>query len=472
MKRLAFLFAGGALWLFVAALPALADGGPHVKILNNGSAGLTSDNCAGCHRAHIAQGAFLLKEEEPAHCLSCHGTSGTGATTNVADGVQYALAAAGGDTLRGAELGALRGGGFVQARIGSGSAVGLSYATVSSGVTYYRRETKVPALATGQAITSAHLNVTTPGTSTAWGNGALNSGAGATGVTLECTNCHNPHGNGNYRILNPMPSDGTGPLVEATTSVAVTDAPLTAAIQAGTDARNYTIIQVKGTADYIDIDDTSAYNWQPNPAYDPASYLLTASQVAAAQAAGGYGATAGDYLHRKVPWNAGNQVAGTSSAPSANDAPNGLPSTFNAQINAWCATCHTRYTTSTTALTSTTSSPSNNSAIAYPRGSGPYNTDSGDTIFKYRHSTTSNKPCTTCHVAHGSNAQMTGFNSTHESYPAAGGSANDPTVAANADSRLLKADNRGTCQLCHDPTSTATSEGVVFPTGATVPSYP
>ncbi len=175
-----------------------------------------------------------------------------------------------------------------------------------------------------------------------------------------------------------------------------------------------------------------------------------------------YGAAAGDYLHRKVPWNGGYNGGGTA-VPTANDAPNGDPINFNAQINAWCATCHTRYTTSSNAA-------NNPSAVVYPSGFGPYNTDSGDAIFTYRHPTTSNKPCTSCHVTHGSNAQMTGFNSTHEAYPGAG---SDPTVAANADSRLLKVDNRGTCQLCHDPTNTTTAVvGTVSPIGATVPSAP
>ncbi len=177
-------------------------------------------------------------------------------------------------------------------------------------------------------------------------------------------------------------------------------------------------------------------------------------------------ATAGDYFHRRVPWNGGT-LANTDTAE--NDAPNGDPINFNAQMNAWCSTCHTRYTTSSL-LGSTGFSP-NGSAIAYASGSGPYNVSSGDNIFTYRHPTTSNKPCTTCHVSHGSNAQMTGFNSTHEAYPGAG---TDPTVAADADSRLLKVDNRGTCQLCHDPTSPvpAIGAGTVYPTGAAIPPTP
>ena len=81
MRRLALLVAGGALWLLAAAVPVLADGGPHISTINNGSGGLTADTCAGCHRAHTAQGAMLLKEEGTALCTSCHGSAGTGATT-------------------------------------------------------------------------------------------------------------------------------------------------------------------------------------------------------------------------------------------------------------------------------------------------------------------------------------------------------------------------------------------------------
>ena len=105
-------------WLFLAAIPALADGGPHVASVNSGVSSLTADSCAGCHRAHTAQGAMLLKVPEEELCLSCHGDAVAGATTDVMSGIQYAL---GTDGLRNdaAVLGALRGGGFDQARIGS-----------------------------------------------------------------------------------------------------------------------------------------------------------------------------------------------------------------------------------------------------------------------------------------------------------------------------------------------------------------
>ena len=36
MRRLALLAVGGAVWLFLAAIPVFADGGPHVASINSG----------------------------------------------------------------------------------------------------------------------------------------------------------------------------------------------------------------------------------------------------------------------------------------------------------------------------------------------------------------------------------------------------------------------------------------------------
>ena len=277
MRRLTLLLAGAALWLFLAAIPALADGGPHVAATNSGVGGLTADSCAGCHRAHTAQGALLLVQDQSTLCLACHGATGTGATTNVENGVQYTLAAASTGQVRGTViLGALRNGGFVTAAIGSGAAVRVAYMSGSS----VRENAKVPvrvdgtgAIA-GQAVTSAHLDLDGPGgvvsSGIAWGNIAGTPGTtfsttanpGGT-TTLECASCHNPHGNGQYRILQPIPTLGGGTAVAATTPVTVTDAPLPPA----GDERNYTVIQ------------------QPNG-------TLLASQAAA------FSNTAGDYFHR------------------------------------------------------------------------------------------------------------------------------------------------------------------------------
>jgi predicted CXXCH cytochrome family protein len=379
-------------WLLMAAIPASADGGPHVKDVNSGVSTLTADSCAGCHRAHTAQGPMLLSApDENALCLTCHGTTGIGATTDVMTGAQYRapLTVDATNARSGPLLGALRSGGFDQARIDSANP-----ARILQSVFAYRQWAKV-GVGAAQNVTSAHLNLPENALSApraAWGNGALNSGAGPI-VSLGCASCHNPHGNGQYRILNPVPKVTTGTIsAVATPGVTVTDAALPPA----GDARNYTVIQVKGP-----------------------SYQLNASQVA-------YPATSGDYWHVRVPWN---------SPSAADDAPNGLPVTFNTQITAWCTACHSRYY----------------STAAYA--------PSGDDLYVYRHQTVANQACTTCHVAHGSNARMAGTFSAAQPFPDGTPktytipTATDP-VGLTGDSRLLKVDNRGTCQLCHDPTHT------------------
>ena len=96
VRRYGLLLAGAALWLFLAAIPTLADGGPHLSSVNSGSSTLTADSCAGCHRAHTAQGEYLLiARNEEALCLSCHGAAGSGSTIDVEFGVQYVPAVPG-----------------------------------------------------------------------------------------------------------------------------------------------------------------------------------------------------------------------------------------------------------------------------------------------------------------------------------------------------------------------------------------
>jgi predicted CXXCH cytochrome family protein len=397
-------------WLFLAAVPALADGGPHVAAANSGLSTLAADGCAGCHRAHTAQGELLLAApDEEALCLSCHGAAVTGATTDVESGIQYAL---GTTDVRGETVaGALRSGGFVEARLDSGNPSRISYPRLFFGgyVTFF--SALVPVLPAGQPVTSAHLALDGTGVTAqgvAWGNGATNSGAGAV-TSISCASCHNPHGNGTYRILNPIPGDGSGALVEVGSGVTVTDATL----PTGTGAdgtRNYTIQNGRTLGDVLNA---------------------------------GLGATAGDYWRRYLPWDGVPGWNGTGATPAtgvAGDRPMYVPgganlTSFRAQITAWCSACHTRYDGTTGAQT-----------------------DTGDDVFRYRHDV-GQVECTQCHVGHGSNAAMAGEGSTSFSatFPYPGG-----TVTSDS-SRLLKIDNRGTCQACHDPTHTIPFTNVVNP---------
>jgi hypothetical protein len=199
---------------------------------------------------------------------------------------------------------------------------------------------------------------------------------------------------------------------------------------------------------------------------DESTYLLYASDVEAAALAnsfngiaGDYTATGGDYFARNVPWNP--QINNAACDPTiypapaacatANSAPNGRASTFSGQITAWCASCHTRYF----ANNNPTEDPPTGAT-----GASWANPRPGESLFKYQHRTVSGRDCLTCHVSHGSNAAMTGDFSSTYTYP-------DGT--ASASSRLLKVDNRGTCQACHDPTETITAGTYIGPADPTVP---
>jgi predicted CXXCH cytochrome family protein len=145
-----------------------ADNGPH------GSFTSTTDACASCHRAHSAaygSNGLLISNPE-ALCLTCH--DGAGASTNVEDGI-YTTGA------EGVAGGSLFGGGFVNATM----------ATAWSG--------HAPASPVGAAgslpVTSTHsLGVQ----GAVYGSGGINTANGA--MTLECTSCHDPHGNAGFAM--------------------------------------------------------------------------------------------------------------------------------------------------------------------------------------------------------------------------------------------------------------------------------
>jgi predicted CXXCH cytochrome family protein len=414
------LIAAGTLWLFLAAVPAFADGGPHIASENSGVSSLTTDSCAGCHRVHTAQAPLLLKTDEEDLCLSCHGAAVTGATTDVESGVQYADGFI--DRADDVIAGALRSGGFVEARIASDDPVRISYGRLQGGGVSTFHSSKVSELPAGEPVTSAHIafaGTAVVSRGIAWGNGGLNSGVGPA-FTATCGTCHNPHGNGNYRILVPGPSDGNGPLAEGL-PVPVTDAALpTGAGAAGT--RNYTNIWGRTLGDVL----------------------------AGTYPGGGTTSTGGDYWRDYLPWdgvpqwNAGTGLPGPVPPGAVNGdrpmyVPNGTGTNanltgFRGEITQWCSTCHTRHDGITGATV-----------------------DTGDSVYRFRHDVGQSE-CTQCHVAHGSNAAMTGPYSSTFTYPdAAGGAA---PIASNS-SRLLKIDNRGTCQACHDPTYSVGPENVV-----------
>ena len=355
--RVALLLLGLALGLSLVALAVIwpgtasnarADAGPHVQ----GMGGATTDACAGCHRVHTAPAASLLLDTQPGMCYNCHGTSGQGAQTSVQNGSFYTTTDQRTDPATGiynnpltAGQDALRGGGFDSARIYTSdpSLANMTPPPVGTPRTDNKYLTSasvaIGVLNTAAASTSKHS--VDGSAQTAWGQG---SGATVYGLSnsLKCTACHDPHGNGQFRALRPIPIGST-----ASTGVSVTDET----------TKNYT------TADYL------------------------------------------------------RPFAGLDTTPPATN--------VATTISAWCAQCHTRYMSSNT----------------------------GDATFNYRHKALEvgadpakpNPTCLACHVSHGTNAISTGANSGAVKWP-------DPVAAVTAatNSRLLRMDNRGICEKCHN----------------------
>lgn len=448
MKKVTMAIVIGLLLVAAVATLAQADNGPHGKF--NGS----TEACASCHRAHSANsanGMLLVASDEYALCTSCH--DGYGALTNVVDGYY--------DTSAGAPFKAslpsnqgdaglgLFGGGFENTRMltdygtsptatvttNAGPDINPSL-TAWSILNHYDMNSTYPV---ARQTTSVHD--VTGGTGTVWGSGnwqASNvSPFGAqTGFQLECTSCHDPHGNAgrqgglqtgapvpSYRLLRFTPSGsngweitgsgafgpGTGftwntSVVPTTTGVLVPDVtpiwytvnnditldPSLAAWRGRVNAGEIFVAVFAGQGDY-----GGRYY----------GYKRPAATVT--------GATTGTVL------SCGNTptVPGTPCAAATGTAFNNqLP---HDRLGNWCATCHDRYAA---------------------QGGVTRTADTGDPGYHYRHRSLTNSAtvgqytCVDCHNAHGTSATASALSSA-SSYATG--------------SVLLKADNRAICVRCH-----------------------
>lgn len=567
-RRIGYVIAGAgavALAAFVSAAPAYADNGPHVAASGTTAMAASPDSCAGCHRAHsgkVTNYLFVGGTDQEAFCETCH--DGTAATTNTKDGVSTK-----GTTVANT---ALRAGGFQNTRMGTSSAVlgTLYYNTARAswsksryGDPQYKDAAgnspimTVPVLAAGVKVTSTHQL----GEVTQWGSGATPTGVGAK-VELECSSCHNPHGNGNFRILNPVGSSipavaGTAVSIDInkqfakvvnaasaddtfgteqagaaryiytfTTDKAHTFTPGMVATVRTAGAAPATTYLARGTITSVTATtfsvgyQTAKPTWvngavvanasvsypssilkaevsgtdyvfqtaQPHGLYVGQKVQIASMNASASDFMGSFTITAVPTLDSfkvagtKTPASVGTEVAlyivGIPDAVATTDTTGpGVPvgvtgftkvyttdnytladdhyysgkyqsnaawtdatgaakkytalsGGFIANVSQWCATCHTRYLAS-----------SNSRRYAYTVEG------KADAQFTFRHRSDyvgeASPNCITCHVAHGSSAQMTGSYSSAMTVPG--------TTTASNSSRLLRVDNRGICVTCHTP---------------------
>lgn len=368
-----------------------------------------TDACAGCHRAHTSVSSLswgdTLGNEHSAllvssastmeeFCLACHDSAGQSADTNVTDGLYYG-------TDYGTPMGILNGGGFdsfdntptTSTHISSGApwgAFGGGYAGV------------------GLAGTDGNPDVV----------GDHDTGASVP-IAMDCATCHDPHGSANYRILkSAVNGNPVGGYVDSGDPQYPTPDGFVSSVETGWPDQGFEL--------------HTAY-----PAYQP--------DYTTPMYAKGY-----------------NMAAGTE-----NDAKG---------MSGWCAGCHSTYIgDSTQQFTSAL-------GVVYESLAATYNAGDGfGTLLRHKHPinvslSTYNGPdkssmivtdlvlpvandlsekgtpsntdsdwieCLTCHRAHGTIAQMSGD-------AAIDTTASINPYVGNEVSALLRRDNRGVCEACHN----------------------
>jgi len=407
-KRLSLALILVALLALVLPTAAFANFAIHGNYVSD------DDACAGCHRAHTSISSVTWQDAgQNDHsallsvssatmwqfCYACHDATGQGADTNVQQGVYEG-------SLYGEQFAVLNGGGFESL------------------------DTTV--------VTSTHIYQDPNGWG-AYGGGYFGQGkVGADGqipgenlgesetIPMSCTTCHDPHGSSNYRILKAMVNGNyVGGYQPSGDPQYPTPDGFVSSVETGWPATGFEL-----HTEYAD--------YQPN--YTTPLY------------AKGY-----------------NQPA----------------STVNDQkgMSGWCAGCHSMYLDQMQTFTSPAGNNYQSMASTYNAGDGaglklrhrhPINvalsTYSGpdkasmvitESILPLAHSLNETDTperlangvpeqsdsdwieCLTCHRAHGTSAIMTGFAANPTAYDL-------PAFPSGTPSALLRLDNRGVCEACHN----------------------
>jgi hypothetical protein len=429
MKKLTILL---GLALFVALL---VPGAAFANFAIHGNYVSDTDACAGCHRAHTSVSTLTWQDSaSPANdhtallvstaakmyqfCYACHDAVGQGADTNVQEGIYEG-------SVYGTKDAILNGGGF--------ESLGASGTTSSHIIEGGWGAYGGGYAGTGSTFSAGYLNA-------GQGAGTGDPGVGVGNqIKMDCTTCHDPHGSANYRILKDKVNANAvgGYVANVNAPNFPTPDGWVSSVETGWPVGGFQL-------------------HTPYPTYIP-NYTRPLY-------AKGYDLTVTD-------GGAGNKDVVTAGA--VNDK----------GMSGWCDGCHSTYLQDIATFSRTNP---DSSVTTYASSASTYN--AGDGVFgggltrRHRHPINvalstynaadkasmiitasvlpvahdiANQPstvtttqtdwieCLTCHRAHGTSAIMTGY--------AADPAAFDlPDFPSGTPSALLRRDNRGVCEACHN----------------------
>lgn len=426
MKKASIIIALAVLMVALTGGTAFANFGPH------GGYALDDDACAGCHRAHTSfssvtwtdtnsnnHSALLVSSATTMQefCYACHGDAAPGASTNVQSGVF------------------------------DGGPSGSDGQAVSGGILYETNSSfdatlngggfdRVPG-AGGAFVSTTSMHDMEQGTATdpMWGAGS----SAPAGVNLTCTGCHDPHGSSNYRLLKDQVNGHT------VGGYDTNDDPKAfvfsseegypgqgwlkhdaGASQMTTYFPNYTTAQYKfayGDPSYSGTQFRSMSTWcsacheaydDKTSDYDYAGYEAVDATRNAGGLQAGVGASVGSRTRHRHPVN--------------------IPIATVTQANGWGADTIT------------------SSVLPLEARPGKLASESTWTRQDYL-------GCLTCHRAHGTAAQMNGWavsslktdaSKVPSWYPEKATAVVASGVNPNFSSAMLRSDNRGVCERCHN----------------------
>jgi len=434
VKKATIILALAAVMLLATAGSAFANFGPH------GGYGMDTDACAGCHRAHTSfsdrtwkdtnnkeHSALLVSSASTMQefCYACHGAGAPGASTNVQDGVfDSGPSGSKGQPLSGSVAyetnssfnATLNAGGFDQMPSGAGFSLSTSMHNMDKG------------------------SATDP----MWGAGS----SAPVGVNLTCTGCHDPHGSSNYRLLkDSIPNGGVNVAVGGYNGD--TPEPVVFSSEAGYPVGGWLKHEAGATQMtlYRPNYTTAEYKWvdgDPN-AVNPVAFRSMSTWCSACHTEYNNKASGYDYAGYESATATRTGASLASSTLTTGAVSPGSQMRHRHPVDITIETVTQANGWGSDSITSTVLPLEKRpGALANERGTWQRTDYLG---------------CLTCHRAHGSSVTETGWavsSLQHNAsavvtwYPVMAKSALPSGVNPNFSSSLLRADNRGVCERCHN----------------------